>query len=539
MNFNKEAYKALQDVVGPDNISQDPAIIQPYMFQMSFGAAPSKLLPIVPGAAILPEKTEEVQAMVKICNKYKIKFLAHSTGFGSFTIPMVAGALLVDMRRMNRIIKIDEKNKYAIIEPYVIARQLQTEVIKLGFLSHVIGAGSSHSPLASATAFAGMGPTGNTTSQNGRNLLGFELVTGDGRIVRDGLVRDEFGDPGPSMRGIIRGDFGSAGGMGIFTKAAVKIYPWPGPPTPELTGSNPQYGWKVPENIRVYSLRFPDWERLSDAVYKLNEEGIAFASWSRALSEMIVNLTSSNNEYYDIWQKLEKEERMAENRCLLQLVVVSRTKKEMEFKEKVLNDILNETEGKEALTDLIGEKEKEVMYASFVANWMLARWCFRPTGDFGSTHMSYQDWDTNMRLAKLHEDYRPKYVKSGGIMEEGPHSMWFGPEEQYTHGHVEDLCYLDTKDPKSTKACFEQMMEEEVLAIKGKLYGGAPITFLVTPEEMLAKETLKIFSRKWTNIIRRIFDPNNATATLPCLEVKDIDKNFLAGMAKIIGGGPQ
>ena len=539
MNFNKEAYKALQDVVGPDNISQDPAIIQPYMFQMSFGAAPSKLLPIVPGAAILPEKTEEVQAMVKICNKYKIKFLAHSTGFGSFTIPMVAGALLVDMRRMNRIIKIDEKNKYAIIEPYVIARQLQTEVIKLGFLSHVIGAGSTHSPLASATAFGGMGPTGNTTSHNCRNLIGFELVTCDGRIVRDGIIKGEFGDPGPSMRGIIRGDFGSAGGIGIFTKAALKIYPWAGDPTPELTGSNPQYGWKIPENTRVYSLRFPDWESLSDAVYKTNEEGIAFASWSRALSEMIVNLTTTNNEYYDIWQKLVKEDRMAENRCLLQLVVVARTKKEMEFKEKVLNDILDETGGKEALADLIGEKEKEVLYVSFISGWLLSRWCFRPTGDFGSTHMSYQDWDTNMKLAKLHEDYRPKYVKSGGIMDEGPHSMWFGPEEQYTHGHVEDLCYLDTKDPKSTKACFDQMMEEEVMAREKKLFGGAPLSLLVMPEAFTNKDTLKAFPRTWTNQIKDIFDPNEVTAAMPYLKVEEIHKDFMAGMAKIMGEGPQ
>ncbi len=122
-------------------------------------------------------------------------------------------------------------------EPYVTARELQAEAMKVGLTCHVIGAGCQHSVLASSTSGWGMGVTSNTMSHNSRNLLGFEWVLPSGEVIRVGPVEEgSFGDPGPGLRGCIRGYCGHTGGIGVFTKVAVKLYPWPDRGLPPDTG---------------------------------------------------------------------------------------------------------------------------------------------------------------------------------------------------------------------------------------------------------------------------------------------------------------
>ena len=54
---------------------------------------------------------------MKLCNKHKLQFRAVCPGWtGTFQ----EGIIYMDLRRMNRIIEINEKNMYAVVEPYVI-----------------------------------------------------------------------------------------------------------------------------------------------------------------------------------------------------------------------------------------------------------------------------------------------------------------------------------------------------------------------------------------------------------------------------------
>ena len=77
---------------------------------------------------------------------------------------------------MNKIVDIDVRNQIAIIEPYVKAIDLQTELFKHGLNVHVISCGGNHSVLASTAAAWGYGVGGSSTSYSGRNLLGLEWV---------------------------------------------------------------------------------------------------------------------------------------------------------------------------------------------------------------------------------------------------------------------------------------------------------------------------------------------------------------------------
>ena len=130
---------------------------------------------------------------------------------------------------MNRIVEINEKNMYAVVEPYVITAQLQAELMKRGLHLNVKGAGSNCSAM-----LRGHGHLDQTTSGDDRNHLAIEWVTPAGDIVRSGSLgsSDEWfcGDgPGPSLRSILTSAVPPGVTPGVFTKAAMKIYHWPGP----------------------------------------------------------------------------------------------------------------------------------------------------------------------------------------------------------------------------------------------------------------------------------------------------------------------
>jgi FAD/FMN-containing dehydrogenase len=59
MALSKEIYKEFEDVVGEENICDDPAIMPSY-YNTEFAAV------------ILPGNTLEVQALVKLCNKHRL-----------------------------------------------------------------------------------------------------------------------------------------------------------------------------------------------------------------------------------------------------------------------------------------------------------------------------------------------------------------------------------------------------------------------------------------------------------------------------------
>src|SRR5512135_1100462 len=123
MTVNKEALQALEDIVGPRYYSDDPAILATYQFPLdvtSIHLGPFYRTYTPRGAAVvLPSSVEEVQAIVKTCNKYKIKYKASSTFWGAMGFPCYEDVIQIDPRRMDRVLEIDKKNMFAVVEPYV------------------------------------------------------------------------------------------------------------------------------------------------------------------------------------------------------------------------------------------------------------------------------------------------------------------------------------------------------------------------------------------------------------------------------------
>jgi hypothetical protein len=115
--------------INEHQVSDNPDILETYSRDQSF------VKPMKPVLVIKPQNTEEVQAVVKWANETNTPLVSVSSGSPHYygdTVPGVAGAAIVDLSGMKRIISINRSEFKATIEPGVNFTQLQPEVAKHG-----------------------------------------------------------------------------------------------------------------------------------------------------------------------------------------------------------------------------------------------------------------------------------------------------------------------------------------------------------------------------------------------------------------------
>ena len=95
MTLKRDQYLALEDIVGPDYISQDLEILYSDSWRSGLYASTEHFSPLFE-AVILPRTTEEVQRIVKLCNKFTIQFKPSSTGWGSYNDASAPGCVKFD-----------------------------------------------------------------------------------------------------------------------------------------------------------------------------------------------------------------------------------------------------------------------------------------------------------------------------------------------------------------------------------------------------------------------------------------------------------
>ncbi|MEJ2549843.1 MAG: FAD-binding oxidoreductase [Anaerolineales bacterium] len=380
MALSKELYRALEDIVGAENLSDDPAVLDSYRYSLAHTAI--HLGPYFDtftprGAAVLlPGSTEEVQAIVKLCNMHKIKFKASSTFWSAQGYPSSENTLQLDMRRMDRILEIDEKNMFAVIEPGVIGATLQAEAMKLGLNTHLPGSGCSCSILAGATSYFGSGPSNLYGGWHYDNLLAMEWVMPTGDLFRTGSLGSNCGwfcgeGPGPSMKGIARGFLGAKGAMGVFTKCAIKLFAWPGPESLPVEGTVPAYGVSLPELFRAYTLAFPSWKAWADAAYTIWDTGIGYLAHRQfnmfgrdlkyAMVKILTDPTKTLGDLEQLLQDPEVQKVTDESTRDFQIVLAGMTPRDIEWQDRVLDEILSRT----------GGWKVEAMNSPEVNPWML------------------------------------------------------------------------------------------------------------------------------------------------------------------------
>lgn len=364
MTLPRSVYRALEDIVGSTNISDDPAVLESYRYSLAHTAihlGPYYDTYTPRGAAVLlPGTTQEVQAILRLCNKHRIRFKASSTFWSAQGYPSEDDTLQLDMRRMDRILEIDDKNMFAVIEPGVIGATLQAEAMKMGLNVHLPGSGCSCSILATATSYFGSGPSNLYGGWQYDNLLGVEWVLPTGDLLRTGSLGSGCGwfcgeGPGPSMKGVARGFLGAKGAMGVFTRCAVKLFAWPGPPTLPVEGTVPAYRTSLPDNFRAYSVAFPTWKAWADAAHLIWETGIGYLAHRQytmfgrdlkfAMIRILTDPTKTLGDLEEILEDPEVKRVTEEAKRDFQIVLAGMTPRDIEWQDRAFDEILAKTGG--------------------------------------------------------------------------------------------------------------------------------------------------------------------------------------------------
>jgi len=126
--------KELARIVGTSNVLSSPRVLEEYSRDLSF------VPQIRPRCVVKPGNVEEVQRIVNWANETLTPLVPVSSGLPHFlgdTIPSVDGAVIVDLSRMKRIIRVDPRNKVAMVEPGVTFSELQSELKKAGLCAYM------------------------------------------------------------------------------------------------------------------------------------------------------------------------------------------------------------------------------------------------------------------------------------------------------------------------------------------------------------------------------------------------------------------
>ncbi len=514
MALKRDQYTAFEDVLGPASISEDPVILDSYAWRSCQMAGLDKFMPRFE-AVVLPQNTGEVQSIVRLCNKFKLQFKASSTSWGVYCDPTGPGVIKIDLKRMNRIIEINERNMYAVVEPYVVSAQLQAELMKRGLNCNVNGAGGVTSALVIA-AHEGIGHMSQHASYGERNQLALEWVTPDGEIVSLGSLGSlgEWfcGDgPGPSLRGIIRGNVVPLGGLGVYTKAATKLYHWPGPPVFPVEGVSPRY---IPSQIlpgfMARFLCFPSEDKRGEAVKKIGESEIGFVLMGFNTGMIAANMATSNEEEMGYWEKFKKWETGPS----FFLIIAGNSPGDFDYKKRVLQQILRETDGKSLKEMEDPEVEGGFLWRCIRITASIRETC-RANGVFGGEVFGTDAYSIQSNFIQDSIEAKAKLIKKGLVHADS--TIPFVTSLEHGHfGHSEVLLRY-RPSAETMEGIWEFVDRANQAAIKGHF--GLPHHVFSDPVHDLFGPHISNY-HVWLRKIKKTFDPNGASESSNYISAK-------------------
>src|ERR1700730_12061025 len=208
-----EIVAALKRIVPGEGVIASEAAMRPYE---SDGLTAYRQLPMV---VVLPETTAQVAAVLGYCHREGIKVVPRGAGtsLSGGALPLGDGVLL-GLAKFNRIREIDYDNRLPMVE---------SGVTNLAVSQAVEAAGFYYAPDPSSQIACTIG--GNVAENSGgvhclkyglttNNLLGVEIVTIDGEVIR--LGGKHLDSDGYDLLGVMTG---SEGLLGVVTEVTVRI----------------------------------------------------------------------------------------------------------------------------------------------------------------------------------------------------------------------------------------------------------------------------------------------------------------------------
>jgi hypothetical protein len=184
-------------------------------------------------AAVAPNEVEQVQAIVRVANEYRIPVYPISTGknltYGG-AAPAYSGSVVVDLKRMNRILRVDDKRNFALVEPGVSYFDLYRYIQENGLKVWIDCADPGWGGLMGNSLDHGIGYTAANFRDHFGAHCGMEVVLPTGEVMRTGMGALPGADTWQDYRyGVgpwVDGLFAQAN-FGIVTKMGFWLFPEP------------------------------------------------------------------------------------------------------------------------------------------------------------------------------------------------------------------------------------------------------------------------------------------------------------------------
>jgi glycolate oxidase len=215
--------KSLIEILGDRGVSNSPEELWFY------SRDPGVLSPHMPDYVVAPETTEQVQKVVQLANRERIPIVPMGNGMAltGLVIPL-KGGIVMDMKRMNKILEVNEKARYAVVEggtsQGVLKAYLQDHYPRL---RHSLPDAPPVTTIAANVALHGQGRLTQQYGFNSDMVTGLEVVLPTGDICKIGspCLGPYWFSKGPTLPDLSGLFLGWLGTTGIFTKVGLKLYP--------------------------------------------------------------------------------------------------------------------------------------------------------------------------------------------------------------------------------------------------------------------------------------------------------------------------
>ncbi|MFS8617190.1 MAG: FAD-linked oxidase C-terminal domain-containing protein [Solitalea sp.] len=219
MNYRKlgeEGIRELQQIVGRDYVFTDASTLTLY------SRDETEDLSFLPEAVVKPADAGQIAAILSWCNARRVPVTPRGAGtsLSGSALP-IHGGLVLSLERLNRILKIDERNLQATVESGVITQVLMDAVAERGLLYPIDPASKGSCFIGGNIAHGSGGPRVVKYGTIRDYILNLEVVLPSGEIIQTGANTLKNAS-GYSLTQLM---IGSEGTLGIVTKAVLKLIP--------------------------------------------------------------------------------------------------------------------------------------------------------------------------------------------------------------------------------------------------------------------------------------------------------------------------
>ena len=488
-----ELYQKLENIVKEKYLSNDIYVRHAYSRNVN------PVLQGVPDIVIRPKDAKEISEILKVANEENIPIVPRGGGcceWGGSIVENDTGIIL-DMKRMNNIINLDQDNLIVTVEAGIAWGALNNYLSQFGLYTGCLGPGSG------LTASVGGGISHHSVGAGGcakygsctNQLVSLEVVLPTGDIIETGSQANKYSKlpfnrngNGPDLAGLFCGDNGI---YGVKTNISLQVFPRP-----------PFAAYKT------YLMPRKDVEAASQIMMEIRRKGIDV--YDTIFLPMVIMATGASLGLFPMWDHIKRK------RGILFYTIEANSEGELTEKVKQLDNIFMSRK-----TEEIGPEISDGNFAKWQYEnpWHLYHnfWgmvpasepftaeCFTPINTLPDLFKDTEAWEIENReeMNKIADITGNLTILSGS----GPVAIVDGNNVEYTVGFNTSHSYHDGKKYEIIDEINLKLWKS--LLIRMFKHGVQYYMFATLPSRLMVE--IGAYSEEYYNLlksIKNIIDPN-------------------------------